>query len=80
MHTESVLVHVLRNKKTFILIHLWNNDTHLFSSLNEGKCTGVTALKWLYYHSQVKIKLPDTKAAEVLLEVKERFLDLRTAK
>ncbi|XP_003976563.1 dynein axonemal assembly factor 6 isoform X2 [Takifugu rubripes] len=28
----------------------------------------------------VKIKLPDTKAAEVFLEVKDKFLDLRTAK
>ncbi|KAG7526760.1 hypothetical protein JOB18_044832 [Solea senegalensis] len=28
----------------------------------------------------VKIKLPDTKAADVVLDVKEKFLDLRTSK
>lgn len=29
---------------------------------------------------QVKIKLPDTKASDVVLDVKEKFLDLRTPK
>jgi len=28
--------------------------------------------------SQVRIKLPDTEAADVVLDVSERFLDLRT--
>lgn len=33
-----------------------------------------------YSYSQVKIKLPDTKATDVILDVKEKFLDLRTPK
>lgn len=32
------------------------------------------------FHMQVKIKLPDTKATDVVLDVKETFLDLRTPK
>lgn len=30
--------------------------------------------------TQVKIKLPETKATDVLLDLKENFLDLRTTK
>lgn len=76
--SSNLFISSFEPKFTFELVM----DSH--ETVENGKCSCFFK-DFLIYDThfccfQVKIKLPDTRATDVILDVKEKFLDLRTQK